>query len=42
MMLCPTRLDEPKPPHNHWKLEQVREHRDFWLRRLDKMHPPAQ
>ena len=36
----PSHLTEPMPDHDYRSVEDFRAHREFWLRRLDALHPP--
>lgn len=38
-MMHPSRLDEAYPPHTSYYIDEMRAHRDFWARRLDKFLP---
>ncbi len=37
MMMHPSRLDEPFPNHDRYSVQCVREHSDFWNRRIAKL-----
>lgn len=37
IMVSPDMLDVDLPAHDYWNIEEVRNYKEFWLERLDKL-----